>query len=83
MARHAAESTQNAYPWRATVRTVFEVVLALAVVAPLVIATAGISGPAVAAFLAACAAITRVMALPQVNDFLRRFIPWLADKPAE
>ncbi|ROR95526.1 hypothetical protein EDD28_0082 [Salana multivorans] len=80
--RHAATSTQGKYPWRAVVRTVFEVAIAAAVIAPLVIGAAGITGPAVAGFLAVTAAITRVMALPQVNVFLRKYAPWLADAPA-
>jgi hypothetical protein len=39
--------------------------------------------PWLAGVLAVCAAVTRVMAHPAVNEFLRRFLPWLApDKEA-
>lgn len=78
--------TQVRRPWRSTIRTVFQLVVALATLLPFV--AAGVyQDPdtvpaAVAQVLAAAAAITRVMALPQVEAFLRRFAPWLAAAPA-
>ncbi|MBF6460145.1 hypothetical protein IU433_13980 [Nocardia puris] len=74
--------SQTAYPWRATVRTVFQVALALATLIPVVVVTGGIpTEGAVAVVLSACAAITRVMALPAVNELLARFAPWLLAEP--
>lgn len=71
--------TQARHPWRATFRTVFQVGLALASLLP-VIAVAGdvTTNQGVAQVLVVCAAITRIMAAPGVNEFLRRFAPWLA-----
>lgn len=72
--------TQSEFPWRTTVRTVFQALIALAAAAPLLVATAGFDAGAggVAVFLAVSAAVTRVMALPVVEGFLQRFVPWLA-----
>ena len=93
MAKHAATTTQSLHPWRATVRTVFAVVIALAALAPAIYSAATTQSPelatgAAAGALAVAAAITRIMALPGVEAFLQRFIPWLAagdrgDEPAD
>ena len=77
-----ATPTQVKRPWRATVRTVFQFILALATLLPFLV-TGVYSGsdaaPAVVGqVLAVAAAVTRVMALPQVEAFLQRFFPWLA-----
>lgn len=75
-----------AHPWRKTLRTVLQAALALAVVLPVVAETVGLDSkvyPWVAAVLAAAAAFTRVMALPSVEAFLRRFVPWLASDDVE
>ncbi|RJO69765.1 hypothetical protein D5S18_28085 [Nocardia panacis] len=83
MAEHSLPApSQTAYPWRATIRTVFQVVIALATLIPVVVITGGIPATgAVAVVLAACAGITRVMALPAVNELLARFAPWLLAEP--
>lgn len=72
--------TQVAHPWRATIRTVIQAAIALAALAPFLIDAIGIDEtlPIVAGILAVAAAITRVAALPQVDAFLERFVPWLA-----
>lgn len=71
--------TQVKHSWRATVRTTFQVVVALAAMWGVVVVTLGLGGlPWAAASVTVAAAITRLMALPQVDDFLTRFIPWLA-----
>jgi hypothetical protein len=76
--------TQVTRPWRATVRTVFQAIIALAAAAPFLVASVGVSPtlPLVAGFLAVAALVTRVMALPQVESFLARFFPWLAADPS-
>jgi hypothetical protein len=76
--------TQVARPWRATVRTVFQALVALAVMAPILVEAAGVDPAAIpwlAGVLALCGAVARVMALPVVEEFLGRFIPWLAADP--
>ena len=76
--------TQTKYPWRSTLRTVFQAALSLAVMLPLVIGALGLdaNAPAIAAVLVGAGAFARLMALPQVEDFLQKYVPWLAAKPA-
>ncbi|MER7164483.1 hypothetical protein ABT336_00170 [Micromonospora sp. NPDC000207] len=50
---------------------------------PTVAVTAGIDTvPAVAQAVVVAGAITRVLALPGVDAWLRQFVPWLAAAPA-
>lgn len=75
-------------PARRTIRTVVAVLIALAGLAPLIYREAAQADPAAATgwlggVLAAAAAITRVMALPAVDAFLARFVPWLAASPRD
>lgn len=86
-ARLPSPPTQVRRPWRATARTAFQALVALAVSAPLIYQAATGQDPgqatgAAAAGLAVCAAVARVMALPAVEGFLRRFVPFLAAEPA-
>lgn len=77
--------TQVAHPWKATARTLFAAAVALAAMAPLLVQASGVDetlGP-VAGALAISGAITRIMAIPQVNRFLETFLPWLAPNPKE
>lgn len=77
-------STQSRHPWRATARTVVQAILGLVVLLPLIAEAAGIAAvPWVAAALGVVAAVTRVLALPQVDAWLRRWLPWLATSPEE
>lgn len=81
----AVTPTQVRRPWRSTVRTVFQVVVALATLVPFIV-TGIYDGSAdypaaVTQVLAVATAVTRVMALPQVEVFLRHFLPWLAAAP--
>lgn len=79
------QPTQLRRPWRATVRTVFQLMLALATLLPFI--ASGIyddvdQAPVVVGqVLAVAAGVTRVMAAPQVEAFLKRFAPWLAAAP--
>lgn len=78
---HAAKPTQSAHPWRATVRTTFQALVALAVMAPVLVEATGLNAesiPWLAGVLAVAAAVTRIMALPAVNQFLERFLPFLS-----
>lgn len=77
----AVAPTQVRRPWRATARTLFQALIGLAVLFPLLVETAGLdpaSAPWLALPLAIAAGLARIMALPQVDDFLRRFVPFLS-----
>ena len=83
--RHEAVAAAPAHPVRRVVRTAFAVVVALAVLIPSVIEAVGIDRAhqprlyAIAAgALFVASAITRVLALPSVELFLRQFVPWLS-----
>lgn len=67
---------------RRTIRTILAVVLALAAGLPLLVHTAGLPEtlPGLGTVLAVAAAVTRVMALPQVDA---RLFDWLRMAPAK
>lgn len=76
-------ATQSRHPWRAVVRTVFAALVALAAMAAPIYSAATNNSPEAATGWAAVAlaiagGVTRVLALPQVDEFLHRFAPWLA-----
>ena len=71
------QPTQVRFPWRATVRTLIQAVAALAVAVPSIIAAVeadspGLTGAAGLAALTVAGIVTRVMALPSVNNLLTR-----------
>jgi len=76
-------ATQSQYPWRAVVRTVFALVVGFAPLLPVIVDASGIStaAPGVGAALAISAGVTRVLALPSVDAFLKHWAPWLATQP--
>lgn len=80
--------TQVKKPWRATVRTIFAMVVSVAAMAPIIYTAATKQDPELASgyaagALAIAAAVTRVLALPAVESFLQKWLPWLsADSPA-
>lgn len=80
-----AVPTQVRRPWRSTIRTTFQALVALATLVPFIAAgvyDGSADYPAVVGqVLAVAAAISRVMALPGVEKFLRTFLPWLAAAP--
>lgn len=78
--------TQVARPWRTTLRTIFQGFVAIAAVAPQVYAAAanhdaGLAQGWAATGLGIAAAVTRIMAMPVVDDFLAKFLPFLATQP--
>lgn len=75
----SASPTQVDHKWRTTIRTVFQVIVALAAIIPLIVPALGLSTAAGAGaiVLAVAAAITRLMAEPRINEFIDRFVPWL------
>ncbi|MFE9690881.1 hypothetical protein [Micromonospora sp. NPDC005806] len=75
-------TTQTRHPWRATARTIFAAVIALLSLLPTIATVAGVDAvPLVAQALAVAAAVTRVLAIPGVDDFLQRYVPFLASAP--
>ncbi|MFR9780135.1 hypothetical protein ACL02O_29275 [Micromonospora sp. MS34] len=82
MTNPVTPTTQTRHPWRAVARTVFAAVVALLSLLPTVAAVAGIEAvPLIAQALTVAAAVTRVLAIPGVDDFLRRYLPFLASAP--
>ena len=81
------QPTQVKRPWRAVVRTCFQAAVGAASMAPMVYEAATHHDAAqatgfAATGLAISAGLTRVMAVPAVNVFLARFLPFLApDEP--
>jgi hypothetical protein len=80
------EPTQMRRPWQATIRTLFQALVALATLAPLVLADVYESPDAypavVVQVLVVAGIVARVMANPAVESFLRDFLPFLAAAPA-
>lgn len=78
----AVTPTQVRRPWRSTARTVFQAAVALAAMWALVVQVAGLPDWAwVGTSVALAGGITRVMALPAVEAWLRQFLPFLAAAP--
>lgn len=76
--------TQVRRPWRATARTIFAGLVAFAALLPFIVEASKLDPqvyPWLGGLLATAGAITRIMAIPQVEEFLRRFFPWLAADP--
>jgi hypothetical protein len=78
--------TQTRRPWRTVARTVFQALVSAAAMAPLVYQAATHDEPAAATGavgvgLVIAGGVTRVMALPGVNAWLERFLPFLAPEP--
>ncbi|QNJ57082.1 holin [Gordonia phage Rabbitrun] len=65
---------------RRTVRTVFQAAVAVAAALPLIVVASGIPATAagVGVALAVAGGVTRVMALPVVDELLHTYVPWLA-----
>jgi hypothetical protein len=76
-------TTQTRHPWRAVARTIFAAVVAALSLLPTIAVVGGIDTlPLVAQAITVAAAVTRVLAIPGVDDFLRQFLPFLASAPA-
>lgn len=87
-------SSQQRHPWRAVLRTVVEAVVPLIIIFPLIVPIVNeelgaylpegwqAAAVAVATFITAVmAAIARILAIPQVDEWLSRWLPWLASEP--
>lgn len=78
------EPTQVRRPWRSTARTVFQALVGLAVILPLMVEAADLDPatiPWLGGALAIAAGVARVMAVPAVELWLRSYFPWLAAQP--
>ena len=70
--------TQVRHPWRDVARTVFALAVALASLLPYVVTELNMPAEGkVGQVLVVAGAITRILALPAVNDFLTEHAPWL------
>lgn len=77
------QPTQTRHPWRATLRTVVAGAVALVSLLPTIAAVGHLGAvPGMAQALAVAGAVTRVLAIPGVDTWLRRYLPWLAAQPA-
>lgn len=84
--KHRAETleliqtpTQARHPWRATARTSVAALIALLPVLPEIAKTLEISTvPTVASILAITALVTRVLAIPEVDKWIDRYMPSLS-----
>lgn len=76
-------ATQTKHPWRATVRTVVAFLASLAVVLPIVAEQETTVGrlPYMSAVVAISGVITRVLAIPAVDSFLKTYLPFLSAEP--
>ena len=76
--------TQVRRPWRSTARTVFQALVGLCVLAPLIVGATGLTVaqlPWLGVVLGVAAAVTRIMAIPGVETWLRTYLPFLAAAP--
>jgi hypothetical protein len=82
----SVDPTQIRRPWRSTARTLSQAFVALCVLFPLLVENTRLKledAPWLAVPLAVAAAVARIMALPQVETFLRTFVPFLAAAPKD
>lgn len=77
-------STQVRRPWAAIRRTVVAAgpaVVTLIVLMPVIVEASGLAKTSIgAAAIGFCMAVTRVLALPGVDAWLERHVPWLSAK---
>lgn len=75
-------ATQTKHPWRATFRTGFAMLVGAAPVIAEYLGGLHVGGPVVIGqTIAAAAAVTRILARPDVDAWLRVYFPWLAASP--
>lgn len=82
----SVQPTQVRRPWRATARTTFQALVALCVLFPILVEQTGLDAedfPWLAIPVAVAATVAKIMTLPQVEVFLRQFLPFLAATPKE
>ena len=77
------EATQSQYPWRAVARTVVAFLIAIlpAVLAALTDASTTTQSTALASAVPIIAGVTKILANPAVDAFLKQYLPALATAP--
>lgn len=76
-------STQSKHPRRAMIRTAVAAVVALLPILPTLVEKLGVATiPWVAGIVAGAAAITRVLAMSEMEEWLHEYAPWLSAQPA-
>lgn len=77
-----AAPTQTTYPWRSTVRTAVQAAVGLLLLLP-VLDAAGYLGsvPWLLPVVPLAAGLARVLAVPQVETWLKTWFPWLSAQP--
>lgn len=84
MVEPTSAPTQTQHPGRATFRTVVAGLLGLLTLLPYILAGAHLDGTVLGGqALAVSAAVTRILAIPAVNDWLTDHAPWLAATPRQ
>ena len=82
-ARHASGPTQVRRPWQAVLRTIVAEIVALAPLAPALVDAIGLprtTGIGLV-IVTVSGAITRILAIPGVDQWLMARAPWLAADP--
>lgn len=75
----STETTQARRPWHAVLRTMTAATVGILPLLPTIAEALDVEAvPLVVSILAVTGAITRVLAIPEVEDWLRSFAPWLA-----
>lgn len=76
----AGTPTQVMHPWRSTARSIVQAVIGFVSMWAVIVEAIGLDPtlPWVAASLSVTGAVSRVMALPQVEEWLARWVPCLA-----
>lgn len=75
----STQPTQVAHPWRAVARTAFQALVGLCVIIPVIVDELGIGHlPWVAGAVAVSGAVTKIMTLPGVEQWIARYLPFLA-----
>jgi hypothetical protein len=76
--------TQSRHPWRATVRTVFAAGVALLTLLPTIAVVGHVDTVAwVTQVLVVTGAITRILAIPGMNAWLKEYLPGLSAVPRD
>lgn len=82
MAAAGRVSSQVSYPWRATLRTAAAATVAALPLVAVVLTDLHLHATVWGGWLiGATTGMTRVMAIPQVDGWIRRWVPWLSPQP--
>jgi len=78
------EATQTKHPWRATARTVAAAGVALLTLLPTIAAVGHLNTVTwVSQLLVVAATVTRVLAIPGVDAWLKQYLPFLSATPRD